>query len=102
MDKRQEDALAKAGWQVGNAADFLELTPQESVYLEIKLALAKALQERRRELRLTQSQMAQLLKSGQSRVAKMEKGEASVSIDLMVRSLCALDVSRSAVAKAIL
>ncbi len=102
MDKELEAKLAKAGWQVGNAADFLGLTPQENVYLEIKLALAKALQERRKELRLTQVQMAQLLKSGQSRVAKMEKGEASVSLDLMVRSLCALDVSRAAVARAIL
>ena len=101
MNKKLKTTLEEAGWKVGSVAEFLNLSPQEEVYVEIKLALSKALQERRKGLRLTQDQVANLLGSGQSRVAKMEKAEPSVSLDLMVRSLCALGASRSEVAKAI-
>jgi hypothetical protein len=38
----------------------------------------------------TQIQMAKLISSSQSRVAKLEKAESSVSIDLILRSLFAL------------
>ena len=49
------------------------MTPQENVYLEIKLARAKALQERRKELRLTQAQMAERLGISQAQVSRLEK-----------------------------
>jgi transcriptional regulator with XRE-family HTH domain len=39
---------------------------------------------------LTQVALAKKIKSSQSRVAKMEAGDPSVSIDLLVRSLIAL------------
>jgi hypothetical protein len=102
MDDTLKAKLEKAGWTVGSASELLELTPQEDVYVEIKLALSKMLQERRKELHLIQTQVANPLKSGQSRVAKMERAESSVSLDLMVRSLCVLGASRGEVAKAIL
>ena len=101
MNKKLKATLEKAGWKVGSVAEFLNLSPQEEVYVEIKVALSKALQAKRKGLRLTQDQVATLLGSGQSRIAKMEKAEPSVSLDLMVRSLCALGASRSEVAKAI-
>jgi transcriptional regulator with XRE-family HTH domain len=43
---------------------------------------------------MTQEQLARLLKSSQSRVAKMELGDPSVSLDLLVRSLLAMGTSR--------
>ena len=101
MNKKLNPTLEKAGWKVGSVAEFLNLSPQEEVYVEIKVALSKALQAKRKGLRLTQDQVANLLGSGQSRIAKMEKAEPSVSLDLMVRSLCVLGASRSEVAKAI-
>ena len=102
MDDALKVKLEKAGWKIGSASDFLKLSPQEEVYVEIKTALSKTLQERRRKLHLTQAEVAILLGSGQSRVAKMEKGESSVSLDLMIRSLCAMGASRGEVAKAML
>lgn len=90
MHKARQKRLERQGWRIGSADEFLELTPQESAYVELKLALSRSLHERRRQKRLTQEQLARLLKSSQSRVAKMEAGDPSVSIDLLVRSLLAL------------
>ncbi len=93
--------LEKKGWKVGSAAELLGLTPEEACYIEMKLALSRALREQRQKHRLTQVQTAKQLKSSQSRVAKMEAGDSSVSIDLLVRSLLALGASPKAVAKSI-
>jgi ribosome-binding protein aMBF1 (putative translation factor) len=90
MNKAKQKRLEKQGWKVGSADEFLELAPQESAYLDLKLTLSKSLQERRRQKKLTQEQLARMLKSSQSRIAKMEAGDPSVSIDLLVRSLLAL------------
>jgi transcriptional regulator with XRE-family HTH domain len=43
---------------------------------------------------MTQSDAAELLQSSQSWIAKMESGDGSVSLDLLVRSILALGVSR--------
>lgn len=100
MNKAKQKRLENAGWRISTADEFLGLSAEESAYLELKLALSKRLQERRRRKRITQEQLARLLRSSQSRVAKMEAGDPSVSIDLLVRSLLALgasgkDLSRS-------
>ena len=39
---------------------------------------------------LSQAQLAKAVQSSQSRVAKMEAGDPTVSLDLLVRSLLAL------------
>jgi transcriptional regulator with XRE-family HTH domain len=90
MNKSKKTALEQKGWKVGSATEFLGLTSEEESYIELKLALSQFLQEKRKTRRLTQTQMAALIQSSQSRVAKMEKGEESVSIDLILRSLIAL------------
>jgi len=99
MKARKKKTLEKKGWKVGTVAEFLQLSPEESAYIEMKLALSKNLQERRKNKSLTQEQLARLLKSSQSRVAKMEAGDPSVSLDLLVRSLLILGESRKNVAK---
>ncbi len=99
MKTRKKKQLEKKGWRVGTVAEFLKLSPEESAYIEKKLALSKNLQERRKIKSLTQEQLARLLKSSQSRVAKMEAGDPSVSLDLLVRSLLILGESRKNVAK---
>ena len=101
MDKAKRDRLTKAGWRVGSAAEFLELTPQEQRYIELKVALSRCVRQRRLASDLTQQEFARLVKSSQSRIAKMEKGDPSVSIDLMIRSLLALGTTRREIAKAI-
>jgi len=99
MKIAKKKQLEAKGWKVGTVAEFLKLSPEESAYVEMKLALSKNLQERRKDRSLTQEQLARLLKSSQSRVAKMEAGDPSVSLDLLVRSLLILGESRKGLAR---
>ena len=90
MDKNKRIKLEKAGWTVGTTKEFLGLSQEESAYIELKFNLAKAFSEKRKSLGLSQVAVAKRLRSSQSRVAKMEAGDPSVSIDLLVKSLFAL------------
>lgn len=99
VSKRRK--LENAGWKVGSVDEFLELTPEETAYVEMKLALSKFLKERRIKKRISQVAFAAKINSSQSRVAKMETGDPSVSIDLLMKSLFALGASKKEVAKVI-
>ena len=101
MDKRKKKLLESKGYKVGTVDQFLGLSTEESEYIELKLALSEALAKRRKSSKLTQSQLAKILKSSQSRVAKMEKGDPSVSLDLLVKSLLAMGAKKESIAKAI-
>ena len=90
MNNARKARLKAKGWRSGSAADFLGLSPEESYFVELKLRLADDLKLRRTKRRISQEQLAVLVGSSQSRVAKMERGDASVSIDLLVRSLLAM------------
>ena len=94
MKRIQRARLEKAGWKVGDTADFLGLTKEEATFVELKLALAGSLREHRVRRRMTQAELAKALHSSQSRVAKMESADLSVSIDLLIRSLLSLGASR--------
>src|SRR5215472_13836328 len=89
------------GWRVGSAADFLQLTPEEAAFVETKLALSESLRKRRTAQKISQTALAKRLKSSQSRVAKMEAADATVSIDLLLRGLFALGAKPRDVATAI-
>jgi DNA-binding XRE family transcriptional regulator len=101
MDARKKKRLEAAGWRVGSTREFLDLSPDEAIYVELKIALRNALRARRQRRGVTQQALARLLRSSQSRIAKMEAGDPTVSIDLLVRALLALGVTRREVAKAI-
>jgi predicted XRE-type DNA-binding protein len=95
MRTDKKSRLHARGWRVGDAGGFLELTPEEAAFVELKLALAVRLRELRAQRGWTQTHVADLLESSQSRVAKMEAADASVSLDLLVRSLLTLGESRA-------
>ena len=101
MHKAKKDRLAKKGWRIGSADELLGLSPEESAYIELKLNLSEKLRQKRIRKKLTQGDLAQLISSSQSRVAKMEAGDPSVSVDLLVRSLLALGVSRKELGRSI-
>jgi DNA-binding XRE family transcriptional regulator len=101
MDKRKKQTLAKQVWKTGPVAEFLDLSAEESAYIEMKLALSEKLRERRRRKKLTQAELAKAIESSQSRVAKMEAGDPTVSIDLLVKSLLALGVSKKELGRTI-
>lgn len=99
MDRATRKRLEEAGFQVGSVAEFLGLTPEESAYIELRIRLTNALKERRRSAKLSQKAFATNMKSSQSRIAKAEANDATVSLDLLIRSLMALGVSLSELAR---
>jgi predicted XRE-type DNA-binding protein len=102
MKKEKIRNLERKGWKVGTASDFLNLSREEEEYIELKLALSNYFQKLRKKKHLTQMQVAETIKSSQSRVAKIERAEASVSLDLIVRSLIALGSSKKDIGKVML
>lgn len=101
MTREKRKRLEAKGWKVGSVEEFLELSENESAYIEMKLALSESLKAWREAQKLTQAAVAKLINSSQSRVAKMEAGDPSVSLDLLVRSLLALGASNQDLAKTI-
>jgi len=99
MRKEKKAKLERAGWKVGSVADFLGLSAAEEALVELRLS--RSLRERRARRRLSQEQLARLLGSSQSRVAKMESGDPSVSIDLLIRSLLAMGATQKELAHVI-
>ena len=101
MDKKKKKALEVKGYKVGSVGEFLGLSKEESEYIELKLALSQALVKRRKRSNLTQVQLAKKLNSSQSRIAKMEKGDPKVSLDLLVKSLMAMGATKKNIASLI-
>jgi DNA-binding XRE family transcriptional regulator len=101
MDARKRKRLEKAGWSVGDAAAFLKLTPEEAALVEMRVALSRSLKERRLAAGLTQMTLAKQLGSSQSRVAKLEAADPSVSLELLIRALLSVGASRKNVAAAL-
>ena len=99
MKTAKRKQLEAKGWKVGDSREFLGLSEEETAYVELKLALSRNLQETRKEKNLSQQQLARLLKTSQSRIAKMEAGDPTVSLDLLVRSLLALGASRKTLSR---
>lgn len=94
VNKAKQALLEKKGWKFGTTDEFLGLSPEELAYIELKLALSEKLRTKRVSKKLTQGELAQIVNSSQSRVAKMEAGDPAVSIDLLIKSLLALGVSK--------
>lgn len=86
MKRIKKQRLERAGWVVGGSAQFLKLSAEENRFIELKLALATGVRELRERRGLTQAALAHRLGSSQSRVAKMEAADRSVSFDLIMRS----------------
>jgi predicted transcriptional regulator len=99
LEKRRR--LEQAGWKVGTTQEFLGLSDEEMAVIALKLVLRDQFKERRRRLRLSQQVVAKRLGSSQSRVAKMEAGDPSVSLDLLIRALLALGETPRSLGRAI-
>lgn len=98
MRPSKKQRLERAGWVVSDTSGFLGLSAEEARFVELKLALAAGVRQFRERRGLTQAALAKQLGSSQSRVAKMEAGEASVSVDLMIRSLLEIGAKASDIA----
>lgn len=101
MKRDKKARLERAGWVVGDAAQFLNLSAQEERFVDLKLALAAGVREFRERKGLTQAALAKRLGSSQSRVAKIEAADSSVSLDLLMRSLLTIGATTSEIARLI-
>ena len=101
MKASKQKKLEAAGWKVGSASEFLELSDAEAMLVNMKLALAKKIKELRQSKKITQNDLAKLTGSSQSRVAKLETADRSVSMELLVRSLATLGASRAQIGKVV-
>jgi ribosome-binding protein aMBF1 (putative translation factor) len=101
MLKSKRQKLEAKGWRVGTAQEFLGLSDEENAYVELRLRLADSLRLRRQRRKLSQTELARMVRSSQSRIAKMEGGDPSVSLDLLIRTLLALGASIPDLARAI-
>jgi predicted XRE-type DNA-binding protein len=101
METTKRQKLEAAGWKVGSVTEFLQLSPEEEAIVEIRVSLSKYLKQLRQKQQLSQQKLAENISSSQSRVAKMEASDPSVSIDLLIKSLLALGAARSDIAEAI-
>ena len=99
MKPSKRKRLESKGWKVGTVAEFLDLADDEASMIDIRLRLGRALRVERESLFLTQAQLGRKLGSSQSRIAKMESGDPSVSLDLLVRSLLKLGARSGDVAR---
>ncbi len=100
MDRSKKERLESIGWKVGTVSDFLELTPEEVILIKIRLALSKGLKEHRQKL-MTQTKLASKIGSSQPRIAKAENGDASVSIELLIRAMLATGATPQDIGRAI-
>ena len=100
MNKAKLQKLHAAGWKVGSTRDFLKLSNEEVMLVELKLSLTSALKQARAKRRMSQVDLAQRMGSSQSRVAKIEAGDPAVSLDLIVRALFAAGATRQELQRA--
>ena len=100
MERATRERLEAKGWQVGTVSEFLELSPQEATLIEIKLALSRHLKQRRQQL-MTQTQLAKEIQSSQPRIANAENGDASVSVELLIRAILATGATAQDIAQII-
>ncbi|HEY2808489.1 MAG TPA: helix-turn-helix transcriptional regulator [Steroidobacteraceae bacterium] len=101
MRESKRKKLEAAGWKLGSPKELLGLSAEEQAYIELRVKLAGGLKAKRQARGVTQVQLAQSIRSSQSRVAKMESGDPTVSLDLLVKSLLALGTSNRELAEII-
>ncbi|WP_069131656.1 helix-turn-helix domain-containing protein [Rhodohalobacter halophilus] len=99
MEKKKRKKLEEKGYRVGSAADFLELTPEEEAYIDIRLDISKLVKAQRAKRGWTQEQLARAIGSSQSRIAKLEGGDPGISLDLMIKALLRLGTSKKQIGK---
>lgn len=94
MNKKRQKELEAKGFEVTTVSEFLGLSNLETQIIELRLSLSNALKNRRLQSNVSQKEHAKLLNTSQSRLAKMEAGDKSVSLDLLIKSLFKSGVNR--------
>ena len=99
MKTAKRKRLEGAAWRVGAVHEFLGLNETEHELVGMRVALASELRTRRERARPTRTALAKRLRSSQSRVAKMEVGDPTVSLDLPIRAHLTLGAKRAEIGR---
>jgi transcriptional regulator with XRE-family HTH domain len=78
---------------------LLGLTDGEVEMIDCRIGLANAIKDERKARGLTQRQMAELVGMSQTRTSAIERGDVSVSFDLMAEAFFAMGKTRFDLAK---
>lgn len=89
MDAAKRKALRSAGWAIGDAADFLEMSDEERQLLDVRVTLALAIRGQREAIQMSQKELGAKLKTSQPRVARIERAAPDVSLDQLVKAFAA-------------
>jgi ribosome-binding protein aMBF1 (putative translation factor) len=89
MDAAKRKALQAAGWEIGDAADFLAMSAEDRQLLDARVELALAIRRQREARHLSQKELGAKLRTSQPRVAKIERASTDVSLDQLVRAFTA-------------
>lgn len=100
MDRAKRERLEAQGWKVGTVSEFLELTPEETTLIEIKLALSRSLKERRQKL-MNQDELAEKIPTSQPSIALTENADVSVSIESLIQAMLAIGATPKEIGEAI-
>ena len=100
MDKSKRERLESKGWKVGTVSDFLELTPEETIFVEIKLALSESLKERYQKL-MTENDFSSKISSSQRGITNVENGDSSLSIEFLIKAMLAIGATPQDIGKII-
>lgn len=87
MHRKKARREAPARWHDGSVREFLSLSDEDHIIVELRVHLAKALLARRHAAGMTQAGLSRAIGSSQSRIAKMESADPTVSLDLLIRGL---------------
>ncbi|MBR8828061.1 MAG: helix-turn-helix transcriptional regulator [Gomphosphaeria aponina SAG 52.96 = DSM 107014] len=101
MEQTKIERLKAEGWEVGNTSDFLGLTPEELAFIDLKIALIKRLKQLRISQNISQEYLANQLKTSQWKIAKIEAGDNSVSIDLILKTMFSLGATNQDIIEAL-
>jgi hypothetical protein len=89
MDASKRKTLENAGWKVGDAAEFLDMSADERQLLDARVSIAKAIRQQRESQKLSKKYLGAKLKTSQPRVAKIERAAPDVSLDQLFRAYTA-------------
>ena len=99
MENQKRKKLEEKGFKVGSAGEFLELSPEEEAYIDIRLDISDLVKSRRSKMGWTQQELAGAIGSSQSRIAKLEAGDPGISLDMMIKALLQLGTSKKEIGK---
>ena len=101
MKKARRQALEKRGFKITQTQEFLGLSDEDMALIDLKIQLIRKLREVRLKRGITQTGLAKMMQTSQSRIAMLEGGSSDVSLDLVCRALFTLGVSKKELATTI-